>query len=229
MKDVLQSIEPIEARMKPPVGAVAAGTTPDGRQVYRLTGKRSKSQPKLNDEGDQIWRKHPLTGEPLIPLREPVIYDHEELFILEDQGNGNVEKVPYQPPTDAERAAGERAAKIAAMGGGALGEAMVDAGLSNPAEVINLLKARQAAPFVAPAPMVGGVPVTTTGSTPPTSTGSATPAMSADELAKYPVKIGGGWWKFSNGTRAQASEDAALQTEIDVQAARKTAAESPEE
>jgi hypothetical protein len=228
MENVLQTIPPIDTKMKPPIGAVAAGTTPDGRQIYRLVTKRSKSQPKNDEKGDRIWRKHPLTGEPLTALREPVLYDDDALFTMLDQGNGNGEKVPYYPPTEAERAAGERAAKIAAMGGGALGEAMVDAGLSNPAEVINLLKARQAAPFVAPAPMVGGVPVTTTGAVPPVPT-AATPAMSADELAKYPVKIGGGWWKFSNGTRAQTSEDAALQTEIDVQAARKTAAEQPEE
>jgi hypothetical protein len=182
MRGTLQPTKPIRADLIPPLGAKAAGITPDGRQIYTMTTTRSRSEPKIDPEtGEQMWRKNPLNAEPLVPLRKPVVFQHEEMFTLVDQMNGNVEKMPFRFPTEAELKAAERAQKVTAMGGGALAEALVDRGLSVD-DVIARLAPAPTATFTAAVPVV---PVS---------------APEPVEAVQYPVHIAGQNFRLSDGS-----------------------------
>lgn len=131
----LQKIKPLHPQMVPPQGAEAIGVTPDGRQLYKLVTARSRSVLDIDEKtGEQKYRKNQQTGEPLYRMRKPEFYEKTEIFYQESEGNGNVRKIPYTPPTEAELAAAERTRKIAEMRDG-LAEAFVDRGLT-PAEAV---------------------------------------------------------------------------------------------
>ena len=202
MKATLQGIKPIKADLVPPVDAIAAGVTPEGKQIYTMTTQRSRGVPKLDPEtGERIWRKNPLNGEPLLPVNKAELYELEEMFILEDQKNGNVEKIPYRHPTQAEIDARTRAHKIAAMQTG-LAEKLVDSGFS----VDDLLArlAPQSATVAPPADAPADAPL-------------------PDQTA-YPVWTSGPWWKLSDGSKFKGSREAAHEAQAEIDDRKREAA-----
>jgi hypothetical protein len=122
-------MEPLHPPIVPPDGAVPAGVTPQGKQLYTLKTKRSKSMPKLDAKGKQEYRRHMITGENLYPLRVAEPYVHEELFYLESEGNGNVHKVAWRWPTEEELAHEDRERRIKEVQR-TLPEVLVDKGLT---------------------------------------------------------------------------------------------------
>src|SRR3990167_6912736 len=57
MRRALDSIPPIKSDLLPPVDALAAGVTPDGRQLYRRGKQVVTTEPKINPQtGEQLWR-----------------------------------------------------------------------------------------------------------------------------------------------------------------------------
>src|SRR3990167_8652769 len=165
---VMQKIKPFHPpeAFKPPPGAVAAGVTPDGKQLYRWTVKKDRSVPRLvetpeakereavlraegkssaeigrimTDEGFRQYRKNQMTGELAYPLNRAERYEEEQLFYIESQGNGNNSLVRYTPPTPAEIAAQYRRQQVERMGGGKLGELLVDEGLS-PEDLVSAIR-----------------------------------------------------------------------------------------
>lgn len=242
MTTTLAKLQPLHPELVPPQGAQPFGVTADGKhQLYKLVTRRSRSVPKLSVKADallkdaranltgddlaaaealivkehQEFRKHATTGEPMYGLRQPEIYDNTEIFYLESQGNGNVVKVPYKFPTPEELAAVDRARRVEAMKD-TMAEALVDAGVTPETLVQRLSQIKE--PVMAPAAVAGG---------------QVTPPAADDvppvDLSKYPEDLGGGYWRFSNGDKAQMKKDAARETEDRLQAARKAAAETPEE
>jgi len=131
----------------PPDGSVAAGITPDGKQLYRHVSRRARAVPKRDANGNREYAKNPMTAEPLYPKNQPEFYEFQRLFYIEDQGNGNNTLVEYTPPTDKELQQQVRTLQVKAMEG-KLAEALVDAGFG-PDDLLGSLaklKARTEAP-----------------------------------------------------------------------------------
>ena len=212
MKGVLQKIPPLHAPLIPPMGSVPAGLTPDGlHQLFKLDRPRSTSEPDKDAEtGQQRYRRHATTGEPMIKVRKPVLYVEHLLFYLESQGNGNNVMVPYVPPTDQELAKAARDRKVAAMKEG-LAEALVDAGYQ-PHEVLAALQQGAGLPQASDA-----------GPEAPEAT-----VQQVKEPETYPKDMGGGgWWLLSNGEKFHGKEDAALSAEKEVLEVRAAASQTP--
>ena len=172
---VLQKIKPFHPELKPPPGAIPFGRTADGKhQLYRMTSKRSRAVPRfvntpeakarekeLQDEGKtpeqvrevmlaegyQDYRKNRTTGESAYPLNRAEFFDLEEIFYLLSEGNGNIRKEPYRPPTEAQLASDRRRLQVQALGGGRLAELLVDEGITAE-EVVGAIKGRRARPIV---------------------------------------------------------------------------------
>lgn len=202
-RGVLRKIEPIHPPMKPPKGAVAAGVTPDGHQLYREHSKRSRSIPDIDEEtGQQRQRRHALTGEPLYGIRKPEPYTLTRLYFLEDQGNGNIVKVDYREPTPEEMAAKVRAREIELMKD-TLAATMVDSGLS-PSELVR----RLTAPVTAAAPAPAAAPEAET-------LEEEEEEVEEEELPQvvYPVHRGGKSWLLSSGDLFNGKKDEATKAE----------------
>lgn len=197
MKGVLTKVKPLHAPLIPPDGAVAQNiVVRGGQQLYKMVRRMARSVPmfKLNKEGveERVYAKNPMTAEPLYAKRKHEMYDEEQLFTLESQGNGNVEKIPYKFPTPEEIAAEEREKKIAAMGGGTLGAALVDMNVT-PEELI----ARLMGPGPSPSPIAE--PETVPG----------------EELPVFPHPIEGktNRWLLSNGEAMKGTKVEAIDAE----------------
>ena len=229
----LTRIKPTHAELIPPLGAVAAGVTPDGKQLYTLTRKRSRPIPRMEivpgPDGvpieRQVWRKNQMTGEPLYAVFKREDFEETILFYLESQGNNNVEIHPYVPPSAEQLAREDRTRRIAEMREG-LAEALVDAGLT-PAELL----ARVAKPTV---PAVSAEPSTTTfADVPITLTDETNTVTSAPvDPTVYPLYMPPGRWKLSSGAIVKCKKDEAelMETELQLAAleARENAASAPE-
>lgn len=211
MPKTLKKLVPLHSQIVPPINAVPFGMTDDGKQLYREVTPRSGSEADKDDDGKQRWRKNQMTGEPLYPLRKPTFYEHTRVYFLESQGNGNIGKVDWRPPSPEEVARAERNQQVEAMKDH-LAEALVDANV-NPAELANLISRRQPAvpelpelveldeeeePVVAP-PVEVAEPVDTD---------------------QYPKNLGGGWFELSDGAKLQGKEEQAIEAEIDLEVRR---------
>lgn len=141
------ALKPIHPEIIPPPGAKPAGVSPSGKQLYEIEEVRAEIVDKVNPEtGEVEHRKNTITGEQLHKLREvkrdeegnPVRSRTRKLFYLESEGNGNIRKVPYEPPSEEEMQEAERRQQIESMQEG-LAAALVDAGLT-PEEAIRRLR-----------------------------------------------------------------------------------------
>lgn len=240
---VLKRIKPIHPPLTPPRGAVAAGVTPDGKQLWTLKSKRARNVPLMEntpeadaraaellaegktekeigrimtEEGYRRYRKNQVTGELAYPLNKPVVYDHEELFYLESEGNGNVVKVKYRHPSAADRERAQLRERVAAMKD-QMAEVMVKEGVT-PEDLVAMLRQGRR-PFVAPAP-VDKAAVTAAFAPPPVAAGPE---------IEYPVALDDGRWKLSNGNVMPGTRDEAEEAELAVIEAREAAAATPEE
>lgn len=121
------------------------GADPVGRQLYRERQKRSRAVPLFDEEtGERVHQKHQNTGQKLYPMNRPELFTLERVFYLESEGNGNVRKVPYTPPTPEEIAAAERKGKIESMKE-RVAEVFVDADIS-PEDLLEFLRSRPYTP-----------------------------------------------------------------------------------
>ena len=170
----------------PPAGSIPWGTTPDGKQLWRLVTRRSRAVPDIDPAtGQQRWRTN-LMGEKILALFKPGFYDKVEIFWLHSQANGNVEHIPYYPPTPEELKQAKRQQSMAEMSA-ALTGALVDAGVT-PDKLVEMLQAKKAE---APEPVSS---VNTGPPEPP-----AEPEV--ESPVEYPVHMGAKWWTLSDGQR----------------------------
>lgn len=122
----------------------AVGFAPNGKQLFIERFKTNDAVPMMepvrNPDGTQardpetgellerrVYKRHPINGEPLIPMNKRNIVTVERMFWLESEGNNNVHKHFYTPPTPEEIAAAEREQKIGEVQR-AFAESLVDAG-----------------------------------------------------------------------------------------------------
>jgi hypothetical protein len=126
----LRKIDPVPTSMAPPEGSIPAGTTPDGkRQLYRLTRTMARAVPAYDTDGNRKWRVNRLTGEQVLPMNKPEIYQEHLLFYMETDGHGTDYMQMYTPPSDEELRARER--ELAIQNGiPAFIGAMLDKGLT---------------------------------------------------------------------------------------------------
>jgi len=211
-RSTLQKIRPLHPEKVPPMGAVPAGATPDGKQLFTLERQRSRAVPDIDpDTGKQRMRHHGVTNEPLYALNKPEIYTERLLFFLESQGNGQIQMVPYVPITAEEMAAEQRQQRVEAMKA-QLAEALVEADMT-PAELVAAARAvgqqeppleEVLAPAAIPEPVEG-------------------PAVS------YPLDLGGGWYQLSTGDKVQAKKDEVDALEAEAAGLKQRAREQQEQ
>jgi len=191
-RGTLQQIEKVHPTLKGPDGGVPLGiTTPDGKPLWKVVRKRSRSVPELDKNGEQVWKKHATTGEQILKKRKPEFYDEVLIGYEESEGNGNAIFVQWSPPTAEEIKAKERADKIAALGGGRLAELMVDRGVSPEALMDSL----------------AGVKAEAKQETPNASGGEKKAAEA--ETVEYPHMYAPGRWRMSNGTTLRGKREEA--------------------
>ena len=214
MPKTLKKLVPLHSQIVPPINAVPFGMTDDGKQLYKEVTPRSGSEPFISEEtGKQEWRKNQMTGEPLYPLRRPTFYEHTRVYYLESQGNGNIGKVDWRPPSPEEVARAERNQQVEAMKDH-LAEALVDAKVS-PTELAEMFSKRAGAPAVPELPELVELdeeeePVV------------APPVEVAEpvDTDQYPKNLGGGWFELSDGAKLQGKEEQAIEAEIDLEVRR---------
>lgn len=144
MKGVLRKIRPFHGPIEPDPNWEMLGMTPDGRQLFKEVTTRSRPVPLNDDDGNRVYQRHLTTGQKLYPMNKPEIFDLERVFTLESEGNGNVRKVPYRPPTPEEIKAAEREGKVEAMKD-RLAEVFVDADIE-PEDLLAFLRERPYVP-----------------------------------------------------------------------------------
>ena len=204
MRGTASSREPIIVEEKPPEGAVVVGRTPQGKLIYQMEIIRGKNHPRLDDAGKPMYAKHPNTVEPLYMKRRLEAVTKVHTFIIEQDRAGNAYKVDYRLPTPEEAARVEREQKIAALGGGAFAEAMVNAGLEPKDVVAAAVELKSRAQPVATAPTAEIEASTAEGE------GSADAENQSAETtagniapSEYPHMYAPGRWKLSNGDKLQ--------------------------
>lgn len=184
------------------------GVGPGGRIIYRERSRRARAVKDIDPKtGEQRQRKHGVTGEALYGLNKPELYTLERTFYLESDGQGNIYKVDYTPPTP-EQIEAERRKQAAKEMVPALAEALVAEGLT-PADLIARLRA--------PVPTDNGSTQSPAGDTvpePDSPTGDAT-----EPEKEYPVMYAPGRWELSDGTKMQGKKEDAEQAEAAIQQA----------
>ena len=86
----------------------------------------------------RVWAINEKTGEKSYRKSKPQLYDMVQIFYQWDEGNGNVTKVQWSPPTPEEEKAAARQLAIKQLGSGVLAEQMVDGGYTA-ADLLGLL------------------------------------------------------------------------------------------
>lgn len=182
------------------------GVGPGGRIIYREQSRRARAVKDIDPKtGEQKQRKHGVTGEALYGLNKPELYTLERTFYLESDGQGNIYKVDYIPPTP-EQIEAERRKQAAKDMMPALAEALVAEGLTAE-EIVARLRG----------------PATTRASTVDDSVQSSvaeSPTGDTTEPEKeYPVLSSPGRWELSNGEIFAGKKVEAQAREAELQAA----------
>lgn len=213
MPTTLPRIEPQHGPTVVPKNCTPVGLTPAGQQLYVERFKSAKAIPMIGDNGQRVWKRHPINGEPLYPMnkREDTIV--ERMFFFESQGNFNVEKHWYKPPTQAELDAALREKNMATVME-RFAATLVDSGKS-PEELMRRLF--EYGPVLSDgefAEAESGAPATTL----------PEPVVEAEP---YPHQLPGiGRWGLSDGTKMQGKRSEADAAEALIQAQRATAQEA---
>jgi hypothetical protein len=127
-RGTLRKIQKFDGPTVPDPKWKRVGTTPWGQQLYHETQRRARAVPVYDDDGNRVFTKSP-SGVELVPKNKPEFFEYERLFYLVSEGNGNVRRQLYSPPTAEEIAEAERTGKIAEMKD-SLAAAFVDAGMT---------------------------------------------------------------------------------------------------
>lgn len=188
----MKKLAPQHATPVPDPDAVQIATTPDGRAVYQRKVRRFRNMP-LKINGEQQYRRDRQTGEPAVSLRKIEPFERVEIYTLESNGAFGVDRVPYHVPTPEEVAAVERQRRIDEMGGGKLGAALVDAGMT-PEQLLAKLAGETQTPAVAD--------------------------TWKPDLSDFPRAVGdeGTLWELSNGDGIEGDEQDAMVAESNLQA-----------
>lgn len=220
-------IQPQHGEFIPSPDWEPAGVAPNGRQLYRERFRTNEAVPMmeevLNHDGSpvvdsrtgktkmkRVWKRHPINGEPLYPMNQRNIVVKERLFFAESQGNYNVEKHFYKPPTAEEIARAEREGKVTEMYR-TFAEALVDTGLT-PDEVVRRLT------------QYG--PVMTTEQLAEAERHAAI-GLDEDPTQEYPVQLARGEYRLSDGSTFKGNKSAAEDAEIEVMRRREEARDNP--
>lgn len=214
MRGTLNKIEPTYTREIPPEGAIQIGHTPQGKPVYKMTLVRGVNEPKIDPAtGEQEYRKHPTTAEPLIGRRQLRRVEIEKIFTLEQDGMNNLYMLDYKFPTPEEIAAQERQRAIDAAVP-ELATALIDAGLT-PAELVEAIRRGTATPLQA---------VTAQQQPQQSPVAPAEPAADEDEdlfdYSEFPKQLSAKKWQLSDGNTVTGTEAQAREAEGSVQLAR---------
>lgn len=209
---ITDRIRSVHANLTPPPGAVPAGVTRTGKQLYALKRKMARSVPRLDEKGQQMFRVNPTTGEALpgMPkLRKPEIYEEEQLFYLESDGHNNVHKVFWTPPSEEELRAAQRRQQVDSVKD-QLAEMLVDEGIS-PQDLVAAIRGGTAGPKPEDAPPEvkdsnGGTGEGENGANPD----APLPDVDFGEYPKY-LKVG--TWELCNGEQVGGPGDKALKKE----------------
>jgi len=91
----MPKIPPIKSELIPPRGAQHVGIHEDGRIIYEMKvfdvdSTKAAKTVKLDAKGEEVWAKHPTTGENLYPVLVTTPYFKTIRFVLFNDGNGNV-------------------------------------------------------------------------------------------------------------------------------------------
>lgn len=108
-KAIGKRIRKFRATYTPDPNWIPKGTTPWGAQLYLERRPHGKAVPDLDDDGKQLWVRSEVSGQKLYKKNRVKRFTFERLFFLFDEGNGNVHKEPYRPPTPEEIEAARRA------------------------------------------------------------------------------------------------------------------------
>lgn len=207
MTQTLTKIQPMHAQLIPNPAWERVGLTEDGRQVFRHVTKRSRPVPWLDEKGNRVYAKHPVSGEPLYPKNKPEIYDHVEVFTVESQGNFNLEKIPYDAEAEARRRAERERQRRAQANLERLLDLMAQEDVS-PDELIASLRSEAQAMRPEPEPEP-----------------ELEPEEPEDEV-EYPVMKGPMIWVLSDGTQLnKVSKEDAVKAEEELQRRRAEARE----
>lgn len=194
----------------PPKDAVQAGTTPDGRQLWRESIPMARAVPKMDEvTGKREFAKNPLTAEALYPKNRPEFWTWHRLYYLDDQGNGNVSKVEYTPPTQAELAGIQREQRVKDVMAELAGK-LIDKNVD-----LDALLSR-----------IAETPVTTVESE---EVERLTATPTSEIVIPEPKHLGAGWWKLSNGDKTRGKLEEAIEAERRIQEAKAVAAILPEQ
>jgi hypothetical protein len=160
------------------------------------------------------WAKNEKTGEPMYKKNKPENYDKVLVYFLEDQGNGNVNRSHYEPLTAEEEAAEQALEQVKALGGGALAEAMVKAGVSANEMIEEILNRRDDTPAPVPEvvdPAVPETPVTAiTAETVAVESVVEEPEAPTEPEVTHPQHRGGANWILKDGSKFRGKKTAAV-------------------
>ncbi len=212
---ITDRVAPLHANLTPPTGAVPAGVTHTGKQLFKLTRTMARSVPRLDEDGKQMFRVNPTTGEALpgMPkLRKPEIYEEEQLFYLESDGHNNVHKVFWTPPSEEDLRAAQRRQEIAGVKD-QLAEMLVDEGIT-PQDLIAAIRGGRPS---APAPKGEDAPPELAerddaGPDAETVDDAETEVVEVD-FGEYPKYLKVGTWELCNGEQVGGPGDKALKKE----------------
>jgi hypothetical protein len=127
------------------------------------------------------------------------------MYYLESEGNGNVRRIKWRPPTPAEEAAAQRALAVDRMKD-SLAETLVDAGVS-PNDLADFIKNRTGTT----------VPATVTADTATVQETTTTPAEPEEKVdVEYPVYSSPGRWLLSNGLIFAGKKKDAIKAEEEI-------------
>lgn len=191
---VLQKIKKLNVELLAPEGAVFVGNNDAGMPVYKRTIVRAGPHEAMKDDkGNEVWVKHPTTGEPLYRRWRRKRMEITHFIIPNQQGNGNLSWDIYQPPTAEELSRMAQDREIEKLKD-ALPRLMVEKGITVES-FLTALEAASGRASEAPIPEPAAVP--------------EIPEMPNDEAASAIQPIGGGYYLLSDGkTKVQGREKA---------------------
>ena len=185
----LQQMPGLDPKLIPPRGAKQVGMTDDDRPIYELENwydphLSSKNKvPVLDADGEEVWRKHPTTGDKLTQVMRIKPVYRTRRFVLEGTRNGHVLIVEGFEATAATK---KTNAKVAARQrfNDELAEIATEQGMSA-GEFVRTILGRAK---VAVAEEIAGT-------------------------EDFPVNRTGGWWLLSNGMKHKGDRASAEKAE----------------
>lgn len=87
---VLQRMKGLDPKPIPLEGSKIVGQYEDGRPIYEWRGREQVGKRIKKVNGEEVWKKHQTTGEPLYPIYERVMGEKVRVYVLDTHSNGSV-------------------------------------------------------------------------------------------------------------------------------------------